>query len=122
MVPQIRSLAAPLALALTMGACADPGLRGATTASPSAQAQPAPEAQPPSPASVASEQVGAEKTVAEQAIAEKALAWHELTELARDHERQGELVEAQERLAQAAAQVASRPPHHATRRAVFGMQ
>jgi len=53
---------------------------------------------------------------------DKALAWSDLTRLAREHSRRGELIEAEERLDQAAAQVAYLPANHARRRTVFGMQ
>lgn len=49
-------------------------------------------------------------------------SWSDLTREARELRQQGEYVEAQERLVQAALQVESRPPTDAQRRAVFGMQ
>jgi tetratricopeptide (TPR) repeat protein len=50
------------------------------------------------------------------------LPWNELTRMARNHAQRGEFVLAEERLDQAAAQLADLPPYSASRRAVFGMQ
>ncbi len=55
-------------------------------------------------------------------VVEPALSWSDLTLLAREHRKRGELDQARARLEQAAAQVRPLPPHHARRRAVFGMQ
>jgi tetratricopeptide (TPR) repeat protein len=53
-------------------------------------------------------------------VIEPALSWSDLTRLAREHRKRGELDEARERLDQAALQVGSLPPTHARRRTVFG--
>jgi hypothetical protein len=53
-------------------------------------------------------------------VFEPALSWSDLTRLAREHRRRGELEEARERLDQAALQVRPLPPTDARRRAVFG--
>jgi tetratricopeptide (TPR) repeat protein len=53
-------------------------------------------------------------------VVEPALSWSDLTRLAREHGRRGELDEARERLDQAAFQVRPLPPTDARRRAVFG--
>lgn len=55
-------------------------------------------------------------------VVELALSWSDLTLLAREHRKRGELDQARARLEQAAAQVRPLPPYHARRRAVFGMQ
>ncbi len=55
-------------------------------------------------------------------VVEKALSWSDLTRLAREHRQRGELMEARDRLAQAAAQLADLPPTNAQRRTVFGLQ
>lgn len=56
------------------------------------------------------------------AASEEGLAWHELTQRARGQMRRDELVEADETLAQAAMQLASRPAWSARRRTVFGLR
>lgn len=54
--------------------------------------------------------------------ADESLEWHELTRLARAHRLQGEFVEANTRLRQAALQLDSLPPGSASRRAVFSQR
>ena len=53
---------------------------------------------------------------------EESLAWNDLTRLAREHRLRGELVEARERLSQAAIQVADLDPTDVQRRTVFGLR
>lgn len=50
------------------------------------------------------------------------LSWSDLTRAAREHQQQGELDAARERLEQAALQVNALPPTNAQRRTVLGMQ
>jgi len=62
-----------------------------------------------------------EEDVTTQAY-EPALSWSDLTRLAREHRRLGELDQARERLDQAAVQVQPLAPTHVRRRTVFGMR
>jgi tetratricopeptide (TPR) repeat protein len=62
------------------------------------------------------------ETEVETRVVETALSWSDLTRLAREHQKRGELDEALERLTQAALQVGPLPPTHARRRTVFGLQ
>jgi hypothetical protein len=53
---------------------------------------------------------------------DEALGWSELTRLAREHRKRGELDEAERRLDQAARQLTDLPASRVERRTVFGMQ
>jgi tetratricopeptide (TPR) repeat protein len=74
----------------------------------------------PQPVTLMPAPVDASALETDTQIQEPALGWSDLTRLARDHQRRGELDEAERRLDQASTLVSKLAPTDARRRAVFG--